>query len=212
VVKKRTHAVCKVHTLALDEDLVLELIGRGKLAFHRRNRDNVQLSFWNRWLANKQIFSLLHLVAKDLLHDLGHDALLLKVAVNLEREDDGVRRGLEGVLVDRLDGVAELDPARERVAVVDDWVAITSVPVFLFHVILFLFCDRTVPAVELDAAAALAESVDVGLDGGRSSQLVLHEVGVVRRVDVVVVEREVHVLRQNLVFFFFVVPSFERTW
>ena len=74
------------------------------------------------------------------------------------------------------------------------------------------FVVAAVPAVELDAAAALAESVDVGLDGGRSSQLVLHEVGVVRRVDVVVVEREVHVLRQNLVFFFFVVPSFERTW
>eukprot|EP00160_Parvularia_atlantis_P009148 Unigene1851_Nuclearia_a/m.5786 Unigene1851_Nuclearia_a/g.5786 ORF Unigene1851_Nuclearia_a/g.5786 Unigene1851_Nuclearia_a/m.5786 type:complete len:357 (-) Unigene1851_Nuclearia_a:1029-2099(-) len=125
--------------LALDEDLVLELVGRGQALGHGRDRDVVQLA------------------AEDVAHDLGHLALLLQVAVHLERKDDRVRRRLEGVVVDGLDRVAELDLARERVAVEDDRVAV-----------------RTVPAVELDAAAALGQRLDVGLDRRRAAQLVLH--------------------------------------
>ena len=70
------------------------------------------------------------------LEDGGHLLLLADRAVVLDRQDDGEGRGDEGRLGDGLDDLPEGDLGGERVAVVDDGLAVVPVP-----------------AVELDAPA-----------------------------------------------------------
>lgn len=91
-----------------------------------------------------------------------HHALLLQAAVVLQGQDDGVGGHLEGVVPDGPERIAEEDFGRERVTVVDD--RLQAGPV---------------PAVELQAAAALAQGPDVGFGAAGPGELVLQQVGVV---------------------------------
>ena len=54
-----------------------------------------------------------------------------------------------------------------------------------------------IPAVDLDATAALYQRADVGICGGAAVELVFLQVGVVARVDEVVGQRLVHVLGEG---------------
>ena len=99
----------------------------------------------------------------------------------LHRQDDGVGRRDESAPVDRLHNGSERDLGGERVAVVDHGLPVVAVP-----------------AVEFDAAAARQEHLAVEFHRGLAFELVAGQVGVVRRGDVVVRQRIVHVLLGRL--------------
>ena len=91
------------------------------------------------------------------------DSLLLEAAVVLERENHRVCRGLEGVVADRNDDVAEQNLGREGMPVRNDRLAVVPVP-----------------AIELDASAALVQISDIAVHRREGAQLVALEVRVVR--------------------------------
>ena len=75
-------------------------------------------------------------------------------AVILERQNERVRRHAERVVARRQHHVAKRDLGGQRVAVIDDWFAV-----------------RAVPAVELDAAAAVRVRANVSVDRRRRFEL-----------------------------------------
>ena len=131
----------------------------------------VRLAALRQWLGDEQR-------AEAGLEQLGHhlrklsmaawlqqlsDLLLIDVAVVFDGDDERIVGGGKGELGHDRQHVAELDLGRERVAVVHDGVVVGAVP-----------------AVDLDAAAAVAQAADVRLDRRLRPELVAHQVPVAR--------------------------------
>ena len=128
--------------------------------------------------------------SKHILKRSRHPLLLRDAAMILDAQDDRVLACHEGVVLDRLDDVQELDLAGHRVSVKDEGHPVGSVP-----------------AVELNAPAAHPEAAGVRLDRAGGLDLVPGEVAVVGRGDVVVGQRPRHVVihgpADNQTFYYF---------
>ena len=80
------------------------------------------------------------LTSKDVLESLGHESLLADVAVLLNRQEEWVLGCCEGVLLDCSDYIHELNFGSKSVAVVDDWLAIRTIPAI--HCVRVCVCLR----------------------------------------------------------------------
>ena len=145
VVSSNDLAVTNTHGfVTLDQDLVLQLLRAWQATGAAESRTTLAAIIR---VAITTLFIVHQLLLEYGLHKLGHKLLLLQRAVVLNRDDDRVRGGAEGVLVDGNNHIAKRYLACERVPVVDDGLSTGSVP-----------------AVNLHAAAATQETPDVRLN------------------------------------------------
>lgn len=120
------------------------------------------------------------LVAECLVQDRRELILLVKLAVHLDGENDGIGRGEEGVLSYRLENVANRDLRRERVAVRDGWLAVVSVPNVdcgMKYVRSGSAEGRSSAGRTLDAPAALLQRTNIPFDRTLTLELAADQVG-----------------------------------